>query len=83
MVGLRDGKVLLIAGGSGDSATGMATGQIFDPATAAWTGIAEPMGHTKYVGSAHVLPDGTVLVAGSDTTDPGGKPSAELYHPAP
>jgi WD40 repeat protein len=80
---LTNGSVLLVAGGSGASATGMATGQLFDPATGTWTAVGEPMGQTKYVRSAHVLPDGTVLVVGSSTTDPGGTPSAEVYHPAP
>ncbi len=60
----------------------MATGQLFDPATATWTGVVEPMNQTKYVRSAHVLPDGTVLVVGSATANDGGKPSAEVYHPA-
>ena len=86
---LADGSVLLVSGGSSASATGMATGQLFDPATASWTAVDEPMSQTKYVRSAHPLPDGTVLVAGSDTSVPegtsnlGGTPSAEVYHPAP
>ena len=86
---LANGSVLLISGGSSASATGRATGQLFDPATASWTAVQEPMGQTKYVRSAHLLPDGTVLVVGSDTTSPsgtsnlGGRPSAEVYHPAP
>ncbi|MFL5684099.1 MAG: hypothetical protein ACJ77O_13260, partial [Chloroflexota bacterium] len=80
---LTNGKVLLVGGGSGASETGMATAQLFDPATATWTAVDAPMTQTKYVRSAHLLPDGTVLVVGSSTTDPGGKPSAEIYHPAP
>lgn len=86
---LPNGKVLLVAGGSSASASGLATAQLFDPATANWAAVDEPMGQTKYVRSAHLLPDGTVLVVGSDTTIPGGTSNlggtatAEIYHPAP
>ncbi|MFL5719406.1 MAG: Kelch repeat-containing protein [Chloroflexota bacterium] len=86
---LTNGKVVLVAGGSSGSATGMATAQLFDPTTATWTAVDQPMGQTKYVRSAHLLPNGTVLVVGSDTTIPagtsnlGGTPTAELYRPAP
>jgi len=86
---LQDGKVLLVGGGSGASATGMATAQLFDPATSNWMAVDEAMGQAKYVRSAHLLPDGTVLVVGSDTTVPagtsnlGGTATAEIYHPRP
>src|SRR3954454_18059262 len=86
---LASGKVLLVGGGSSASATSMATAQLLDPATTTWTAVDEPMGQTKYVRSAHLLPDGTVLVVGSDTTIPagtsnlGGTATAEIYHPRP
>jgi len=81
---LADGSVLLVAGGgSGASATGFATAELFDPAMGTWTAVGEPLGATKFVRSAHTLPDGTVLVVGSDSTNAAGNPNAELYHPAP
>ncbi|MFL5675758.1 MAG: Kelch repeat-containing protein, partial [Chloroflexota bacterium] len=67
---LANGKVLLVGGGSSASSTGMATAQLFDPTTANWTAVDQPMGQTKFVRSAHLLRDGTVLVVGSDTSIP-------------
>jgi N-acetylneuraminic acid mutarotase len=82
MVLLADGRVL-IAGGWDEIGTGLLAAELYDPRTGSWTvtgSMAEPHG-----GSATLLPDGTVLVAGGADC-PSGDPcgflaSAELYHP--
>ena len=80
---LANGSVLLVAGGSSRTRpTPFATSELFDTTTGTWTQVDASMIATKFVRSANTLPDGTVLVTGSDSTAAGGKPSAELYHPA-
>lgn len=79
---LADGTVLLVGGGSNRTpATVFATGQLFDTTSNTWTAIETATGETRYVRSANVLPDGSVLIVGSDSTATGGHPSAEVYHP--
>ena len=71
---LADGTVLVyggfIRGGAGSA-------EVFDPTTETWTAVQPPIyGHAQ--GSATLLPDGRVLVAGTE----GATRSAELYDPS-
>jgi Galactose oxidase, central domain/IPT/TIG domain len=72
---LPNGQVLLAAGPNGDSA-------IYDPMTNTWSATAS-LGASRNGGSATVLQDGEVLVAGGLPGN-GGSPysTAELYDPA-
>ena len=72
---LRNGQVLLAAGPNGDSA-------IYNPTTNTWSATAS-LGASRNGGSATVLQDGEVLVAGGLPGN-GGTPysTAELYDPA-
>jgi hypothetical protein len=92
-VRLSDGRVL-VAGGSGSSGSfeGIASAELFDPATVSWT-AAENMHEGRYGATATLLLDGTVLVAGGnggDVYDPasgswtatGNMIQARSYHTA-
>lgn len=67
-VTLRDGRVLVV-GGSQDSGTtlvdmsGLQTSEIFDATTGSWSSAGE-MARPRWLGTATVLLDGRVLVAG-------------------
>lgn len=84
---LADGRVLVVGGlGTGPSfpASGLATAELYDPATGIWTrtgDLAEP----RYSHSATLLADGRVLVAGGAgvRSAQSGRAlrSAELYDP--
>ena len=78
---LADGKVLLVGGG-GSRAGDVASGQLYDAATDTWSAI-EALTQGRYVRSASLMPDGTVLVVTSSTTDADGQPRAEIYDPTP
>jgi hypothetical protein len=80
---LSDGKVLVAGGCGGGSmfCAYLASAELYDPHTGTWAATA-PMVEARVPGTATLLPDGTVLVAG------GGRPgsgvvlaSAELYDP--
>jgi N-acetylneuraminic acid mutarotase len=71
---LRSGQILLAAGPNGDSA-------IYDPTTNTWSATAS-LGASRNGGSATVLQDGEVLVAGGLPGNGGSAYStAELYDP--
>jgi hypothetical protein len=80
---LRDGTVLIVGGGAADRATSSSGGsqaEIFDPATGTVTQLGptlEP--HTN--GSATLLGDGRVLIAGAPSSPQSSVP-AEIYDPA-
>jgi hypothetical protein len=80
---LRDGTVLIVGGGAADraaSSSGGSEAEIFDPATGTVTQLGptlEP--HTN--GSATLLADGRVLIAGAPSSPQSSVP-AEIYDPA-
>ena len=85
---LRDGTVLVAGGYTIDSSGNfavLASVELYDPSSGTWTATGS-MAETHYVGTATLLPGGTVLVAGGYTSDSSGNvaivlASAELYDP--
>jgi WD40 repeat protein len=78
---LKSGEVL-IAGGSGNNKSVLATAELYDPAKGVFTQIG-PMTIRRHKHAASVLPDGSVLITGgSDETDWRGiYRSAEVFDP--
>jgi N-acetylneuraminic acid mutarotase len=77
---LNDGRVLVAGGTIGTSSAGggLASAEIFNPATGAWTATGSmSQGRTDH--TATLLPGGEVLVAGGQGA---GDDVAELYDPA-
>lgn len=79
---LRDGRVLVAAGASGDkrSKRQLASVEIFDPQTERWTPAA-PLRQSRWGPTADVLGDGRVLVTGGAIDPFAARSSAELYDP--
>jgi galactose oxidase-like protein/Kelch motif protein len=84
---LRDGTVLVAGGYTIDSSgkfAVLASAELYDPGSGTWTSSGS-MAEPHYVGTATLLPDGTVLVAGGYTIDSSGNAtvlaSAELFDP--
>jgi hypothetical protein len=86
---LADGKVLVAGGhmGVNISSPGMATAELYDPATGTWTATGRMLtGRSRL--SATLLPDGKVLVAGGNVDSSASLgarcclASAELYDPS-
>jgi N-acetylneuraminic acid mutarotase len=73
---------VLVAAGFGTEVGPTASAELYDPDAASWTATGEMIDARS--GSATLLPDGTVLVAGGDdgTGTDGAYASAELYDPA-
>jgi len=72
---LASGKIL-VAGGQDTSGTAMAEAELYDPATNSWSDTgAMTLGRESF--TATLLPNGTVLAAGSFDSSS----SAELYNP--
>lgn len=82
---LPDGRILIVGGGNskGDTNTALASAEIFDPATKAFS-LAASLNQRRYKHGAISLPNGDVLiVGGSDERDYGGKlRSVEIYDAA-
>ena len=82
---LKNGKVLIAGGGSGDhpSQTVYRSTEVYDPATGKFTRTGE-MTERRHKHAAILLPSGVVLVAGgSDNRDWRGEySSSEIYDPA-
>lgn len=84
-VRLDDGRVLVVGGDrEPNSRADIATAEIFDPITGAWSRTA-PLKVRRHVWTqdltATILHDGTVLVTGGNTERWDGIGSAELYDP--
>ena len=78
---LANGTVL-IAGGRDAAGQPLASAEIYDPATGAYTLLASPLPAPVWGHTANRLSDGTVLIAGG--TGDGGLPvaAAQLFDPA-
>jgi hypothetical protein len=72
---LRDGRVLLTAGGNGDGLN--PSTEIYDPATGSWS-VTGSTSRLYEFGAVTLLPSGKVLVVGEQ----GGGTSAEVYDPS-
>lgn len=85
---LADGSVLA-TGGTSSGGFNTATGAVlaaerWDPATGLWTTLASAAVKRFYHSTALLLPDGTVLSAGSGRPSPTGETdqlNAEIFHP--
>lgn len=78
---LGDGTVLITGGLADDAAAALATAEIFDPSNQTFTVTTGPMATARYIHTATVLEDGTVLVCGGGD-GVGAVSSAEVYDPA-
>nr|UXE44070.1 hypothetical protein Hi04_10k_c1000_00024 [uncultured bacterium] len=78
---LQDGTVLL-AGGSDDTLTDLATADLYDPVAKTFTATAASMDVARSLHSATALVDGTVLVVGGATAG-GDVVQADLFDPTP
>ena len=80
---LADGRLLVVGGYGGASGDiGLATAEIFDPATNAWTSVPK-MSYKRWYPTATTLSDGRVLVtAGWQTTDHSNAGIPEVFDSA-
>src|ERR1700722_13065441 len=76
---LPNGRVL-VAGGSNTGANGIASAEVYDPASGNWTATGL-LNAARTGATACLLPSGKVLVAGGVGSS-GIVSSAELYNPA-
>jgi len=88
---LPDGSVLICGGRNcnGSGCVSLASAEIFNPATGAFTPTSGNMATARDTATATLLPNGTVLVAGGELCAPNGSTTqcapltdAELYNPA-
>lgn len=81
---LADGSVLVVGGLSNPSsnASAILTPERFDPATGAWSTVANASVPRVYHSVALLLPDGRVWAAGSDYGTAGHEMRMEVYSPA-
>jgi hypothetical protein len=81
---LANGKILAVGGLNGS--TGLASAELFDPATGLWT-LTASLEAARWGHSATLLEDGSVLVTGGSTSRSGGGTtalrSAERFDPDP
>jgi hypothetical protein len=75
---LRDGRVLVVGGNTGDWAVPMKSAEVFDPVHNRWTPVSSPS-HTRGWHQAALLPDGSVLTAGGYAE--GEQATLERYFP--
>ena len=87
IVRLRDGRIMVMGGdgcGTGTCGPAQNTVDIYDPKTNAFTS-AKPMNQGRTQFTAHVLPDGRVMVLGGASSSAGGvnapMDSIEAYDP--
>ncbi len=80
---LRDGRVLVSGGTKDGSITGdLATAEIYDPASRAWSATAS-MGTARRSHTSTLLLDGRVLVSAGYGESTGHLATAEIYDPGP
>src|SRR5947207_5277650 len=77
---LANGQVLLAGGGGNPIFENVASAEIYEPATRAWSFVGS-MSMARISHSAVLLPSGKVLVAGGENNDT-NVASAELYDPS-
>ncbi len=87
---LADGTVLAVGGektwgqtGTTETTGGVLPSEIWDPNSGQWTVVGSTGTTRGYHSTALLMPDGTVLVAGSGHANPGypGQDSAQIYSP--
>ncbi|HWF34837.1 MAG TPA: fibronectin type III domain-containing protein, partial [Solirubrobacteraceae bacterium] len=87
---LADGTVLAVGGeptagqtGPSEVSGGVLPSEIWDPTTQTWSTVASTGVTRGYHSTAVLMPDATVLVAGSGHANPGyaGQNSAQIYSP--
>jgi N-acetylneuraminic acid mutarotase len=78
---LTNGQVLVAGGGGNPLFQFVASAEIYDPATRAWSFVGS-MSVARISHSAVLLPNGKVLVAGGSDTNDNNLASAELYDPS-
>jgi hypothetical protein len=81
-VQLPDGTILVVGGasGAGKYSNPVKAAALYTPSTKAWTTLASQLGSRGYHSTALLLPNGTVLSAGSDSGDQ-YQTYAEIYSP--
>jgi Kelch motif/Galactose oxidase, central domain len=75
-ISLPNGKVLVV-GGSGNAGD-LRTAEIYDPVIGQWNAAGTSRASTDFFTAAALLPNGNVIVVGSDTNN---LPIADLYNP--
>jgi len=73
---------VLIVGGTGDNANGMTSAELYDPTSHTFAATTGTLNVARYLHTATLLNDGTVLVAGGQTVSQIPLASAELFHPS-
>src|SRR3954454_17613435 len=78
---LHDGRVLVVGGRSVNIGPNLASAELYDPGTGAWSAVPDMLvpriGHT-----ATLLANGKVLVAGGEALVGAPTDSAELFDPS-
>lgn len=78
---LQNGTVLVTGGGAGNGyATILAGAEFYDPVAGTWS-VTDNLHTARYSHTATLLPNGTVLVAGGDTSVNTPTASSEIYDP--
>jgi hypothetical protein len=76
-----EGQILRLASGRVLVTGGDERAEVFDPATDRFELASGTLGLARHYGTANILPDGDVLIAGGYGNDAHHSRSAVLYHP--
>ena len=79
---LANGQVLLAGGQDDNNGDGLASAELYDPATQTFTAVAAAMTSPRGGHGAALLPDGKVLLVGGFNNSSVALNSAELFDPA-